>query len=569
MVKVCAATQDEPLEHIDMSFMFHRKGTVMADIIFVACNARYSHVAFALKTLRANLSPRVYDRSETLEFTIQNDPVEAADEILQKSPKIIGLSVYLWSLPFMRQLAETIHKTRPEIRIFIGGPEVAMPEDRMSDGLFASASVVICGEGERAFSALCVDALCGREAAVDEYPEYADLFDRKVIYAPKPDVDSLVLPYEEYTDDDLKHRILYVETGRGCPYRCAFCLSSGDKPLRYFSLEKLFKSFKRLIDRGARSFKFLDRTLNASLSRALEILAFFMPYKDEVSLHFEMVPHEIPAELLEAMAAYPPGAIQIEFGVQTLTPHVAQAISRRLDADRLLANLKIMRESTRVHIHADLIAGLPGETFAEFAAGFERLKSSGVQEIQLGILKRLRGSPLDFRADEWGLVFSSIPPYEVLQTPTMDFAELTAFKRFARYYDVLVNNANYPTSVDRICAGDYFAKFNDLAQWIYVESHATQGISQTRWVSLLFRYMTEVANISPEASALCLIEDYLRSRKEDIPPVLRPYLPEDFSISACKRASHHGGGHIRQEKHLDIAEAASPRNIEPSKPKKG
>ena len=249
MVKVCAATQDEPLEHIDMSFMFHRKGTVMADIIFVACNARYSHVAFALKTLRANLSPRVYDRSESLEFTIQNDPVEAADEILQKSPKIIGLSVYLWSLPFMRQLAETIHKTRPEIRIFIGGPEVAMPEDRMSDGLFASASVVICGEGERAFSALCVDALCGRAAAVDEYPEYADLLDRKVIYAPKPDVDSLVLPYEEYTDDDLKHRILYVETGRGCPYRCAFCLSSGDKPLRYFSLEKLFQSFKRLIDR--------------------------------------------------------------------------------------------------------------------------------------------------------------------------------------------------------------------------------------------------------------------------------------------------------------------------------
>ena len=101
----------------------------MADIIFVACNARYSHVAFALKTLRANLSPRVYDRSESLEFTIQNDPVEAADEILQKSPKIIGLSVYLWSLSFMRQLAETIHKTRPEIRIFIGGPEVAMPED--------------------------------------------------------------------------------------------------------------------------------------------------------------------------------------------------------------------------------------------------------------------------------------------------------------------------------------------------------------------------------------------------------------------------------------------------------
>lgn len=526
----------------------------MADILLVACNARYSHVAFALKTLRANLSPSVYALSETLEFTIQNDPVEAADEIVRRSPKIVGLSVYLWSLTFMRQLAEIIRQTRPEIRIFIGGPEVAMPEERLSDGLFASASAIVCGEGERAFSALCVDTLCGRAAAIAEYPEYAELLDRKCIYAPKPDIDSLVLPYDEYADDDLKNRILYVETGRGCPYRCAFCLSSGDKPLRYFSLEKLFREFERLIARGARSFKFLDRTLNASLSRALEILAFFMPYKDEISLHFEMAPHEIPDSLLQAMAAYPPGAIQIEFGVQTLTPRVAQTISRRLEADRLLANLKAMREKTCVHIHADLIAGLPGESFDEFADGFELLKSSGVQEIQLGILKRLRGSPLDFRADEWGLVFSSIPPYEILQTPTMDFFELTAFKRFARYYDVLVNNANFPLTVDRICSGAFFAKFSSLARWIYVESHATQGISQTRWVSLLFRYMTEVAKISPEEAATCLIQDYLRSRKEDIPPVLRPHLPKDFSISACKRASHHGSGHIRQEKHLDVDE---------------
>ncbi len=528
----------------------------MADILLAACNARYSHTAFALKTLRANLSPLVYDRSETIEFSIQNDPVEAADEILRHAPKVIGLSVYLWSLDFMRQLAETIKKTHPGIRIVIGGPETAMPEERASDGLFASADAVICGEGERAFSALCVDALCGREAALASYPEYATLLDEKVIRAPKPDIAGLILPYEEYTDEDLKHRILYVETGRGCPYCCAFCLSSGDKPLRFFSLEKLFDAFGRLLARGARSFKFLDRTLNASLSRALAILSFFMPYKDEISLHFEMVPHEIPDSLIEAMGTYPPGAIQIEFGVQTLTPGVARAISRRLDADRLLENLRRLRDETGVHIHADLIAGLPGETFSEFAAGFKRLKASGAQEIQLGILKRLRGSPLDFRAQEWGLIFSSIPPYEVLQTPTMTFAELTAFKRFARYYDVLVNNANYPESVGRICRDDFFGRFNDLAQWIYVQSHATQGISQTRWVSLLFRYMTEVARIDAKDAALCLIHDYLRSRKEDIPAVLKPHLPEDFSISACKRAGHRiGSGHIRQEKHLGIAQS--------------
>lgn len=525
----------------------------MSDIVLVACNARYSHVAFALKTLRANLSSLVYAQSEILEYTIQNDPIEAAEEILSRQPRVVGLSVYLWSITFMRQLAETLKRTHPEIRLIVGGPEVAMAETRLSDGLFASADFIICGEGERVFSALCVDALCGRQTAEDGYPELASLWNRKILYAPKPDIASLQLPYDEYTDEDIAHRILYVETGRGCPYRCAFCLSSGDKPLRYFSQEKLFSAFDRLLSRGARSFKFLDRTLNASLGRALAVLSYFMPYRDEISLHFEMVPHEIPEELLQAMAAYPAGAIQIEFGVQTLTPHVAQAISRRLDADRLLANLNLIREKTGCHIHADLIAGLPGESFEEFARGFERLKSSGVQEIQLGILKRLKGSPLDVQADELGLVFSSVPPYEILQTPTMRFSELTAFKRFARYYDVLVNNANYPESVERLCFGDYFSKFHALSQWIYRETRATQGISQTRWVTLLFRYMTEVAGVEAREAALCLIHDYLRSRKEDIPSVLRPHLPEDFSISACKRAQHHGGGHIRQEKHLDLA----------------
>lgn len=521
-------------------------------IVLVACNARYSHSAFALKTLRANLPTDLRAQCATVEWTLQNDPVEAAYDILARSPRIVGLSVYLWSLPFMRTLAETLKSTHPEIVLFAGGPEIARPERRLGDPLFACADVLIVGEGERAVAALCRSVIDSQDAAKREFPELAPLLGQKVLVAPKPDMAALALPYDEYTDEDLAHRILYVETGRGCPYRCAFCLSSSDKPLRYFDLDRLFAAFQKLLDRGARSFKFLDRTLNASLQRALKILEFFAPYRDRVALHFEMVPHEIPDALLDAMAQFPPGAIQIEFGVQTLTPHVAQNIARQLDAERLLHNLHKLRTHTHVHIHADLIAGLPGESFDEFARGFERLRTSGVQEIQLGILKRLKGSPLDDQAERWGLVFASEPPYEILQTPTMSFVELTRFKRFARFYDTLVNNANFPLTIEALCHDDFFARFMHLTQWIYAHTLATQGISQTRWVALLFEYMTTEAPFSPQDAALLIIRDYLRSRKEDIPSCLKPHLPADFSISACKRASHANAGRLRQEKHLDV-----------------
>ncbi len=518
----------------------------MPDILFTACNARFSHVAFALKTLRANLPDSFHEHSEILEFTIQNDPTEAAYEILSKKPKLLGISVYLWSIQFARQLVEILKRTNPELIIIIGGPEIATPESRMSDALFSLADHIIVGEGEEIVAALCEKYLGNK----NNIPESLHSFvDQKIIHAPRVDVSSLKLPYGEYSDDDIAHRILYVETSRGCPYRCAFCHSSQDKPLRFFPLDALFQAFQKLIDRGAKSFKFLDRTLNASLTRSLQILEFFLPWKDRLSLHFEMVPHEIPEKLLDAMALYPLGAIQIEFGVQTLTQDVADRIHRQLNAERLLKNLALMREKTGCHIHADLIAGLPGESFSQFADGFTRLQHSGVQEIQLGILKRLKSSPLDLMAEEWGLIFSELPPYEVLQTPDMSFAELTEFKRFAKFYDSLVNNANFPLTIRRICEPDFFHQFHAFTQWVYTQTQATQGISQTRWVNLLFCYMTEVCNILPSESAQIIIQDYLRTRKEDIPPILRPHLPENFRISECKRSVSGDASHIRQEKH--------------------
>ena len=517
----------------------------MSDFIFVAVNARYSHTSMSIRTLRANLAPERHDRCELVEFTIQNDVAEAANTLLRKSPKLIGISVYLWGVAFARQLVEIIRMVRPSVYVVIGGPEIQENAWNNADPLYRLSDACIVGEGEEIMDQLC------KKCDDEELSSRIQGSDPHYIHTHPVQIDRLVLPYEEFTDEDLKHRVMYVEASRGCPYRCAFCLSANDKPVRMIALERLLPEFEKLIRRGARAFKFLDRTLNASQSRTLALLDFFLPYVPlGIQLHFEMTPHEIPDVLIEKLAQFPAAAIQIEFGVQTLNDDVAKTISRRLEAESLLRNLTRLRNETGAHIHADLIAGLPGESFDSFADGFERLRRTGVQEIQLGILKRLKSSPLDLMAEAWGLKFSTIPPYEILETRDMSFEELTQFKRFAKFWDTLVNNANFPKTVDAVCKQDAFREFWRMTNWIYAHTTVTQGISQTRWVSVLFEYMTTVAGFDETTAAMTILEDYLMTRKEDIPPVLRPHVPADFSISSVKRAKQDEHGRKRQAKHL-------------------
>lgn len=517
----------------------------MSDFIFVAINARYSHTSMSIRTLRANLSPERRERCELVEFTIQNDVSEAAYALLSRHPKLVGISVYLWGVSFARQLVEIIRRVRPSVCVVIGGPEVQQVPSHASDSLYRLSDACIVGEGEEIMDKICADVDEGR------WRPRRDGEEPNFIRTSPVDVAKLVLPYDEYTDDDIRHRVVYVEASRGCPYQCAFCLSANDKPVRMIALDRLFPAFEKLIRRGARAFKFLDRTLNASLSRTLALLDFFLPYADMgIQLHFEMTPHEIPDALIARLAQFPAAAIQIEFGVQTLSDSVARTICRRLQADTLLRNLARLRQETGAHIHADLIAGLPGETLAMFAEGFERLRRTGVQEIQLGILKRLKSSPLDLHAEAWGLCFSPTPPYEILETREMSFEELTQFKRFAKFWDTLVNNAHFPRTVQAICHQDAFGAFWRMTSWIYAKLTVTQGISQTRWVSVLFEYMTSEAGFSTTEAAMLILEDYLMTRKEDIPPVLRPHIPSDFSISSVKRAKQLEHGRQRQARHL-------------------
>jgi radical SAM superfamily enzyme YgiQ (UPF0313 family) len=217
----------------------------------------------------------------------------------------------------------------------------------------------------------------------------------KIIPAELPKLEDVALPYDLYTPHDLAHRVVYVEASRGCPFTCEFCLSSLDIPVRQFPLEKFLTAMEGLLTRGATQFKFVDRTFNLNLMVSRAILQFFLArMRPGLFVHFEMVPDRLPEALRAVIAQFPAGSLQFEVGVQTFDEQTSRNISRRQDHAKLAENLTWLRSHTGVHVHADLIVGLPGEDLASFARGFDRLVALGPQEIQVGILKRLRGTPL-------------------------------------------------------------------------------------------------------------------------------------------------------------------------------
>ena len=276
----------------------------------------------------------------------------------------------------------------------------------------------------------------------------------KIIPAELPDFSQIALPYDFYTGDDMAHRIIYVEASRGCPFTCEFCLSSLDIPVRQVPLDAFLDQMQRLLERGVKQFKFVDRTFNLNIATSKTILEFFLARHQPGNFyHFEMIPDRLPAELREVIAKFPPGALQFEVGIQTFNPEAGALISRRQNFDRLADNFHFLRRETGVHIHADLIVGLPGEPLESFAAGFDRLVALGPQEIQVGILKRLRGTPIVRHDAEWQMAYSAHPPYEILQNKLIDFATMQRLRRFANYWDMVGNSGNFLESTPLIWSG--------------------------------------------------------------------------------------------------------------------
>jgi hypothetical protein len=506
--------------------------TVSPAIALCTLNAKYAHCALSLRYLRANLGD-LRDRACLIEALASERPVDIAERILATAAPIVGLGIYVWNTAPSLELVLILKAVRPELIVVLGGPEVSHETDEQA--IVAAADYVITGEGEDAFSTLCAQLVAGERPA------------DRVIAGGLPDLTALVLPYDQYTDQDLASRYVYVEASRGCPYRCEFCLSALDTGVRPFPADALLAELETLIQRGARHFRFIDRTFNLDTASSTALLQFFLDRQHlGLFVHFEAVPDRFPDAIREAVARFKPGVLQLEIGIQTLDKDTARRISRPQNETRIADNLRFLRDETNAHIHADLIVGLPGEDEASFARGFDRLVALGPTEIQVGILKRLRGTPIIRHTARFAQVYSTEAPYEVLQTSAISFGDMQRMKRFARAWDLVANRGNFPQTLNLVLADAPYARFNQLTEWMFEELGSFYAVDLVRLAKLLFVWLTEHGGITEAAARDTVAEDYCDDGRRKTPRFLKG-APE-----RKKRAP--GPLHRRQLRHAEKAE---------------
>lgn len=481
----------------------------MAAIVLTTINARYIHASLGLRWLYANLG-ELRARAAIEEYCLGDRISDVAETILASEPAIVGIGVYIWNAAEVRHLVGILKRVAPKTTIVLGGPEVSHLPLRVD---FSEADYLIQGEGEHSFRHLCAALLAGSPPA------------GRVI-APSPvEVDTLTPPYTFYTDEDLAHRLVYVEASRGCPFRCEFCLSSIDKRVRPFEVDRFLGEMEALWQRGGRTFKFVDRTFNADPTAATRILDFFLAKVPPFHAHFEVIPDHFPQAVKERLTRFPAGTLQLEIGIQTLDPRTAAAISRRLDMDRIRDNLLFLDQQTTAHLHLDLIVGLPGESIDQFGDNLNTLAALTRGEIQIGILKKLSGTAIDRHDRAYGMVYSPEPPYEILCNDLISFGEMQEMKRLARFWDLVHNSGNFRRTGPLLWPdGDVFGGFRKFSAWLYRRTRATWQIGLPRLCELLFAYLVEEQGRNPSEVADSLAADILTIKGRVLPPAVRDHV---------------------------------------------
>lgn len=510
-------------------------------IILATLNAKYIHASLGLRYLLANMARHGGDdlRACTVlrEFTLQRPAHEVVEALLaeldaQAEPdaadaaglQIVGFGVYIWNVAQTTEVVRLLKTLRPSVQVVLGGPEVSYELEAQE--IVRLADFVITGWGDVSFPRLCRALVHGPRPLM------------KVIAGEQAPLDQIALPYAEYSDADLAHRLLYVEASRGCPFKCEFCLSSLDKTAWAFDLDAFLAALQGLYLRGARNFKFVDRTFNLKIDASVRILQFFLDRLPTAQaekpggalfLHFEVVPDHLPERLKAMIAQFPPGVLQLEVGIQSFNVEVQQRISRRQDNDKTEANVRWLVAHSHAHLHTDLIFGLPGETLESFAAGFDRLYALGPHEIQLGILKRLRGTPIARHSATHGMTYASSAPYTVLHTGVVDADTLQRFTRFSRYWDMVANSGRFAQTLALLLNGPArpspFGAFWGFADWLWQARNATSGLSPEVLVDALFDYLVGPCGVPAPQAQLTLLADYVASGARSNPRALQGLLP--------------------------------------------
>jgi len=400
----------------------------------ITLNAKFIQTALSLRYLRNAGRAVGFQNIWMREFVINQPIWKIAAEIHQLRPKILGVSIYIWNRSQSFELIERLKKQNPKLEIVIGGPEVSF-ESQLSDQY-----TTISGEGENKW----VEFL-QYEQRNENVPQ--NVRDRWNTYG--VDLPELVPPYVTEDYPQLKNRIAYIETSRGCPYLCSFCLSALDKKVRYFDSNAMRGQIEQLVAAQARRIKFVDRTFNLKPAQMRELMQWLTRFKG-ASFHFEVVGDILTPDMLDFLATVPEGMFQFEIGVQTTDDDTQDSIQRKQNNKKLFAAIAELGRQNKIHCHCDLIFGLPAETLKQMLKSFEEVLALKPQELQLGFLKFLPGAPINAIADKHGYQFQSTPPYELISNNDLSADEVIYLKKFTEVFDLFYNSKRFRFSLDHL-----------------------------------------------------------------------------------------------------------------------
>ncbi|WP_252132191.1 B12-binding domain-containing radical SAM protein [Clostridium caldaquaticum] len=491
----------------------------MLKILLIGINSKFIHSNLAIRYLKAYTADLNYN-CNILEFSI-NDRIERVlEEILCEKPDLVAFSCYIWNIDYIKQLASLIKLIDDKIKILYGGPEVSYDSEKfLKENI---GEYVIEGEGEETYREYVKTLLQYKEPLNIKGLYYKS--DKGISYGGKRelmDMNKLAFPYN--LKDNLENKIVYYEASRGCPFNCKYCLSSTIHGVRFLSLERVKKDLKFLIDKKVKLIKFVDRTFNCNSKFAMSLWEYLISIDTETTFHFEISADILNEDQLKLLAKAPKGRFQFEVGVQTTNNEVLKNINRFVAFEDIKKQVVELNKLGNIKQHLDLIAGLPGEDFQSFKKSFNDLYSIGPDEIQLGFLKLLKGSPMKEEAQKWGIVYSPYTPYEVLKTKDISYEELLLLKRVEAMIDKYYNSQKF-TSILKYFIPKFESAFDfylSLGGFFYDKGYFSRSLSSTDYYKVFLEFNSEVLNNENAALKEIVKFDYLKfNRKKWLPEFL-------------------------------------------------
>ena len=529
--------------------------------LLAAVNAKYIHSNLGIYSLNKYAQEKLETRRaqgeafpgiqiEMGEYTINQQMDLVLQDIYRRSPDVAGFSCYIWNILYVKELVRDLKKVMPQLTIWLGGPEVSYNGEEMLREL-PEVTGVMAGEGEETFFRLVES--CGMsfmeskeagkrwnhsrlEELLKDRPGFIFRKSDGTISAgaPAPLTELSRIPFSYGSLEGLEHRIIYYESSRGCPFSCSYCLSSIDKTVRFRNLDMVKKELSFFLEKRVPQVKFVDRTFNCRKSHAMEIWKFILEHDNGVTnFHFEISADLLDEEELALLKKMRPGLIQLEIGVQTTNPEAIREIRRRMDLEKLERNVHAVNSFRNIHQHLDLIAGLPYEGYESFRKSFNDVYRMEPEQLQLGFLKVLKGSYMEEMAGEYGLLYKSQPPYEVLSTRWLGYDDIIRLKGVEEMVEVHYNSGQFRNVLKELVKefDTPFDLYRELAG--YYDGNRITGISHSRLAryEILYRFINETVLKGREEEKRELYRDllmydlYLRENAKSRPSFAREQAP--------------------------------------------